>query len=128
MLYGAGTMRKNSQGKNEIRVFVSLLKAPHWPQRTWKVSFRWIGIRQSCTSIQHTPRTMLYCTKGIDFIATSDSKIGTDITLCNHEEADTLLIFHALHCAKHGHCRILNGSVDTDVVLSIATFHVFTSY
>ena len=43
--------------------------------------------------------TMLYCTKGIEVIETSDSEIGTDIDQCNHVEADIRLIFHALHCA-----------------------------
>ena len=70
---------------------------------------------------------MLYCTKGTDVIANSDSEIETDIAPCNHEEADTRLILHALHCAKHGHRRILIRSVDTDVVvLSIAAFHALS--
>ena len=73
--------------------------------------------------LQHTPRKMLYCTKGIDIIATSDSKIYTDIDPYIHKEADTRIILHAIHCAKHGHRRILIRSLDTDVVVvSIAAF------
>ena len=79
-------------------------------------------------SIRHTPRNMLYCAKGIDVVATSDSEIvGTDIVPCHHEEADTHLNLDALYCVKHGHRRTLIRSVDTDVVvLSIATFHALS--
>ena len=46
---------------------------------------------------------------------------------CNHEEADTRLFLHALHCAQNGHHRILIRSVDTDVVvLAIAIFHALS--
>ena len=80
-----------------------------------------------CISTQQTPMKVLYCTKGTDVIANSDSEIETDIAPCNHEEADTRLILHALHCAEHGHRRILIRSVDTDVeVLSIAAFHALS--
>ena len=65
--------------------------------------------------------------KGIDVIANSDSKIGADIAPCYHEEADTRLILHAIHCTKHGNRRILIRSVNTDVVvLWIATFHALS--
>ena len=87
-------------------------------------------IRQSCTTTCQTAYQFnihVHLGKGIDVIATSDSEIGTDIAPCNHEAADTRLILHALHCAKHGLVRILIRSVNTDVVvLSIATFHALS--
>jgi len=36
---------------------------------------------------------------------------------CDHEEADTRLFLHALHCAQSGHRKVLIRSVDTDVVV-----------
>jgi len=43
---------------------------------------------------------------------------------CDHEEADTRLFLHALHCAQSGHRKVLIRSVQTDVVvLAIAKFH-----
>ena len=85
-------------------------------------------IRQSCTTACQTAYQFnIHLGKGIDVIANSDSKIGTDIAPCNHEEADTRLILHALHCTKHGNRRILIRSVITGVVvLWIATFHALS--
>ena len=36
---------------------------------------------------------------------------------CNHEEADSHMMLHVTHAARHGHQRILVRSVDTDVVV-----------
>ena len=85
-------------------------------------------IRQSCTTTCQTAYQFnIHLWKGIDVIANSVSKIRTDIAPCNHEEADTRLILHALYCTKHGNCRILIRSVNTDVVvLWIATFHALS--
>ena len=131
MVYKTGTLRdflEVPQGKNEIQIVVSLLKAPHRPQRTGTVSFGWMRIRQSCTTKSQTAYQFnIHLGKRFDVIAPSDSEVGTDIAPCNHEEADTRLILHALHCAKHGHRRILIRSVNTDVVvLSIATFRALS--
>ena len=87
-------------------------------------------MRQSCTTTCQTAYQFnihVHLGKVIDVVVTSDSEIGTDIAPCNHEEAETRLILHALHCAKHGHLRILIRSVNTDVVvLSIVTFHALS--
>jgi len=39
------------------------------------------------------------------------------ISPCDHEEADTRLFLHALHCAQSGYRKVLIRSVDTDVVV-----------
>ena len=36
---------------------------------------------------------------------------------CSHEEADTRMLLHAAHAARHNHCKILIRTVDTDVVV-----------
>lgn len=80
-----------------------------------------------CISSLDTPGKELYCTKDIHVHASKDSVIGTDIAPCNHEEADTRLILHALHCSKQGYRKILIRTVDTDVVvLAIALFHALS--
>jgi len=46
------------------------------------------------------------------------------LTPCDHEEADTRLFLHALHCVQSGHRKVLIRSVHTNiVVLAIAKFH-----
>ena len=42
---------------------------------------------------------------------------------CSHEEADTRIILHVLHCAKQGYKRISIRTVDTDIVV-LAVGHV----
>ena len=42
---------------------------------------------------------------------------------CNHEEADTRVILHALDAARKEACKILIRTIDTDIViLAIAYF------
>ena len=36
---------------------------------------------------------------------------------CNHEEADTRLLLHALDATKHGHKKLMIRTVDADVLL-----------
>ena len=38
-------------------------------------------------------------------------------TPCNHEEADSRMMLHVAHAARHGNQRILVCTVDTDVVV-----------
>lgn len=40
-----------------------------------------------------------------------------DLSLCNHEEADTKLLLHAADAAKQGYKKIMIQTVDTDVVV-----------
>ena len=43
---------------------------------------------------------------------------------CNHEEADSRMLLHTSHAAKHGHHKILIRTVDTDVVvLAVSMVH-----
>ncbi|PIK35466.1 hypothetical protein BSL78_27714 [Apostichopus japonicus] len=41
----------------------------------------------------------------------------TSLAPCNHEEADSRMLLHASHAAKHGHHSIVIRTVDTDVVV-----------
>lgn len=41
----------------------------------------------------------------------------TSLAPCNHEEADSRMLLHASHAAKHGHHSIVIWTVDTDVVV-----------
>lgn len=41
----------------------------------------------------------------------------TSLDPCNHEEADSRMLLHASHAAKHGHHSIVIRTVDTDVVV-----------
>ncbi|QQP55395.1 uncharacterized protein LOC103506659, partial [Caligus rogercresseyi] len=41
----------------------------------------------------------------------------TSFDPCNHEEADSRMLLHTSHAAKHGHHSILIRTVDTDVVV-----------
>ena len=48
----------------------------------------------------------------------------SELSLCNHEEADTRLLLHAADAAKCGFEKLMLRTVDTDVVvLAIAFFH-----
>ena len=42
---------------------------------------------------------------------------------CSHEEADSRMLLHVTHAAKHGHHQILIRTVDTDVVV-LAVFAI----
>ena len=56
-------------------------------------------------------------------IITSNDEIQHDeLSPCDHEEADTRLIFHAKHCGKVGLKKVLIRSVDTDVVVLAVAF------
>ena len=47
---------------------------------------------------------------------------------CNHEEADSRMMLHAAHAARHGHQRILVRTVDTDfVVLAVMVVQKLSS-
>ena len=39
------------------------------------------------------------------------------LATCNHEEADSRMMLHVAHAARHGHQQILLRTVDTDVVV-----------
>ena len=41
---------------------------------------------------------------------------------CNHEEADTRLLLHALEASRSGFKRLLTVTADTDVVLALCHF------
>ena len=41
----------------------------------------------------------------------------TEIDPCNHEEADTRMLLHAVHAARHGHTKVVLRTVDTDVLV-----------
>lgn len=66
----------------------------------------------------------LYSTEDKNVVSSQGCDAGVAMAPSDHEEADTRLILHALHCAQCGHKRVMIRSVDTDVVvLAIANFH-----
>ena len=40
-----------------------------------------------------------------------------EIDPCNHEEADTRMLLHAIHAARQGHNKVVLRTVDTDVLV-----------
>ena len=49
------------------------------------------------------------------------NELKDEIEPCNHEEADTRMLLHGAHAARHGHRKVVLRTVDTDVlVLAIA--------
>ena len=55
-------------------------------------------------------------------ITSNDGIQHNELSPCDHEEADTRLIFHAKHCGKVGLKKVLIRSVDTDVVVLAVAF------
>lgn len=53
----------------------------------------------------------------------SSATVDTSSLECNHEEADTRIMVHALHAAKNGHSNILIRTIDTDVLVLAASQH-----
>ena len=52
-----------------------------------------------------------------------------DLSSCDHEEANTSIILHALHCAKQGHDMDIIKTVETDVaVLAVIAFHSISMF
>ena len=54
----------------------------------------------------------------MDQVLTNGSAVlKSQLSPCNHEEADTRLLLHASNCALHDHNKVLIKTVDTDVVI-----------
>lgn len=56
----------------------------------------------------------VYVTSGKSVLAHG---VGTDMTDCNHEEADTRMIIHLLHALEDGAQNVQIRTVDTDVIV-----------
>ena len=65
------------------------------------------------------PEKELYSTDGAHVLtchhSETEDKVG--IEPCQHEEADTRMMLHALHSSRQGHTMVLIRTVDTDVVV-----------
>ena len=63
-------------------------------------------------------------TKGVSVICNVRRENVSNLSPCNHEEADTRLLLRAADAAKSGFTKIMLKTVDTDVVvLSVAAHH-----
>ena len=68
----------------------------------------------------------MFATHGENVLTSEDGADTSALAPCNHEEADSRMMIHALDASLHGHQRIKIRSNDTDVVVlavSIALTH-----
>lgn len=65
----------------------------------------------------------IYVTSGASVLSSDPNADANILSPCNHKEADTRVILHAVDAARKWACKILIRTVDTDVVvLAIAYF------
>ena len=72
------------------------------------------------------PDKEIYTTHLNNVLSTSNVQVESsdEIDPCNHEKADTRMLLHAAHAARHGHSKVVLQTVDTDVlVLAISQMH-----
>ena len=68
------------------------------------------------------------CSKDQKIVSTLDKTVLTSphlqdmsaLSPCNHEEAGTRLLLHALDATKHGHKKLMIRTVDADVLVIAA--------
>ena len=58
----------------------------------------------------------VYVTNGEQVLSNPRKEDNAALNPCQHEEADTRMLWHVAHAARHGHSKILIQTVDTDVV------------
>ncbi|KAG1674646.1 Pinin [Nymphon striatum] len=66
----------------------------------------------------------VFATDGPDVLCAPDCEDLSSVSPCSHEEADTRIFVHCMDAALKGHKSIMIRTVDTDVVLAVATFHI----
>ena len=59
----------------------------------------------------------VYTTCGQNVLCSRIVQDVSPLAPCSHEEADTRIFLHAVHCANKGHRRIMIRTVDTDVLV-----------
>ena len=58
----------------------------------------------------------VYVTNGEQVLSNPRKEDNAALNPCGHEEADTRIMLHVAHAARHGHSKILIRTVHTDVV------------
>ena len=59
----------------------------------------------------------VYVTTGEQVLSNPRKEEKATLNPCEHEEADTRMLLHVAHAARHGHSKVLIWTVDTDVVI-----------
>lgn len=118
------TRQKRGQG-NRVVVQESTPVPPNW-QSFLRVDenktelYQFLAI---CIAALVIPGKEVYSTYDTNVVCAHEVVIGPSLAPCDHEEADTRLLLHALHCANSGCQKVMIRSVDTDVlVLAVAAF------
>ena len=68
-------------------------------------------------SLQLPEGKQVFATHGENVLTSQDGADTRALAPCNHEEADSRMMIHALDASLHGHRRIKIRSNDTDVVI-----------
>ena len=79
----------------------------------------------STTIIQHGDMgdVIMICAYDDTCISSSNELDLSNLTLCNHEEADTRVFLHVKDMAQQGHTKMVIRTVDTDVlVLAVSLY------
>ena len=79
----------------------------------------------STTIIQHGDRgdVIMICAYDDTYISSSNKLDLSNLTPCNHEEADTRVFLHVKDMTKQGHRKMVIRTVDTDVlVLAVSVY------
>ena len=101
--------------------------------RTGQIFYTTVITKKNCFAFYHkkianidVPDNEIYTTHLNNVLSTSNVQVESsdEIDPCNHEEADTRMLLHAAHAARHGHSKVVLRTVDTDVlVLAISQMH-----
>ena len=79
----------------------------------------------STTILQHGNRgdVILICAYDDTCISSSSELDSSNLTSCNHEEADTRVFLHVKDMTQQGHTKMVIRTVDTDVlVLAVSVY------
>lgn len=128
--YFPGSLKSSTRQKRGSGVRVKVTRTTPIP-KNWQSFLRvdenkrdLFQFLSTCISQIAPEGKQVFCTEGPTVLTAHESNIDEDLSPCDHEEADTRLILHALHCSQKGHRRVFIRSVDTDVVvLAVASFH-----
>ena len=123
----AARLKRGEGGEKRVKEEISVPKG----RDTWKKfllnqnnkSELYRLLARSLTSNHHTHKHII-ATFDESILTTSRSENTNldDLSMCNHEEADTRIFLHAKNAANNGHISITIRSSDTDVLV-IAVHH-----
>ena len=68
-------------------------------------------------SLEHPEEKQVFATHGENVLKSQDGADTSALAPCNHEEADSQMMIHALDASLHDHQRKKIRSNDTDVVV-----------